>query len=122
VEAGIIKLDNYIIYDIISACLGGHNIPKEEQAMNYKDYKKAALAGNPELRKEYEALAPQYYIIDAVIAARIEQQLTQAELAKRADTKQSNISRFESGNYNPSVEFLQKIAGALDKQLEITLR
>jgi DNA-binding XRE family transcriptional regulator len=90
--------------------------------MTYKEYKKAALAGNPELRKEYEALAPQYEIIDAVIAARIEKQLTQAELAERANTKQSNISRFESGNYNPSVEFLQKIAGALDKQLEITLR
>ena len=90
--------------------------------MTYKEYKKAALAENPELRKEYEALAPQYEIIDAVIAARIEKQMTQAELAERADTKQSNISRFESGNYNPSVEFLQKIAGALDKQLEITLR
>lgn len=90
--------------------------------MNYKDYKKAVLAGNSELRKEYEALAPQYNIIDAVIAARIEKQMTQAELAERAETKQSNISRFESGNYNPSLEFLQKLAGALDKQLEITLR
>lgn len=90
--------------------------------MTYKEYKEAALAGNPELRKEYEALAPQYEIIKAVIAARIEKQMTQADLAERADTKQSNISRFESGNYNPSVEFLQKIAGALDKRLEITLR
>jgi len=90
--------------------------------MNYNEYKEAALAGNPLLRKEYEALAPQYEIIDAVIAARIEKQMTQADLAERADTKQSNISRFESGNYNPSVEFLQKIAGALGKQLEITLR
>jgi DNA-binding XRE family transcriptional regulator len=90
--------------------------------MTYKEYKKAVLAGNSELRKEYEALAPQYDIIDAVIAARIEKQMTQAELAARADTKQSNISRFESGNYNPSMEFLQKIAGALDKHLEITLR
>ena len=90
--------------------------------MTYKEYKITALAGNTELRKEYEALAPQYEIIEAVIAARIEKQMTQAELAERADTKQSNISRFESGNYNPSVEFLQKIAGALNKQLEITLR
>jgi len=90
--------------------------------MTYKEYKKNVLAEKPELRNEYEALAPQYEIIDAVIAARIERQMTQAELAERANTKQSNISRFESGNYNPSVEFLQKIAGALDKQLEITLR
>ncbi len=90
--------------------------------MTYKEYKKTVLAENPELQKEYDSLAPQYEIIEAVIAARIEKQMTQAELAERADTKQSNISRFESGNYNPSVEFLQKIAGALNKQLEITLR
>lgn len=90
--------------------------------MHYKEYKKAAFAGNSELRKEYEALVPQYDIIDAVIAARMEKQMTQAELAERADTKQSNISRFESGNCNPSVEFLQKIARALDMQLGITLR
>ena len=90
--------------------------------MTFKEYKKVALEGDPELRKEYEALASQYDIIDAVIAARIEKRMTQAELAERADTKQSNISRFESGNYNPSVEFLQKIAGALGKRLEITLR
>ena len=90
--------------------------------MTFKAYKKVALEGDSELRKEYEALASQYDIIDAVIAARIEKRMTQAELAERADTKQSNISRFESGNYNPSVEFLQKIAGALGKRLEITLR
>jgi predicted transcriptional regulator len=90
--------------------------------MNYKDYKKAVLMNDSELRKEYDALASQYAIIDAVIAARVEKKMTQAELAERADTKQGNISRFESGNYNPSVGFLQKIAGALDKQLEITLR
>ena len=90
--------------------------------MTYKEYKSNALENNPELRKEYDSLAPQYAIIDAVIAARIERKMTQADLAERADTKQSNISRFESGNYNPSVEFLQRIARALDKQLVITLQ
>ena len=90
--------------------------------MTYKEYKMTALADDPVLRAEYQALAPQYEIINSVVSARIEKQMTQAELAERANTKQSNISRFESGNYNPSVEFLQKLAGALDKQLEITLR
>lgn len=90
--------------------------------MNYREYKAAALAGSPELREEYEALAPQYEIIDAVIAARLQQKMTQGELAERANTKQSNISRFESGNYNPSVEFLQKLAVALGKNLEIRLK
>lgn len=90
--------------------------------MTLKEYKEKQLKNDPEFRAEYESLAPQYEIIKAVIGARIEKKMTQAELAERADTKQSNISRFESGNYNPSVEFLQKIAGALDKHLEITLK
>ena len=87
--------------------------------MNYKKYKDEALTKNPELRADYDALGPQYDIVRAVIAARIEQNITQAELAERADTKQSNISRFESGNYNPTIEFIQKLARALGKKLEI---
>ena len=90
--------------------------------MTYKEYKEVALSGNATLRAEYDALAPQYEIIDAVIAARIERKMTQSELAELANTKQSNISRFESGNYNPTVEFLQKLAEALGKNLEISLR
>ena len=90
--------------------------------MTFEEYKEHQLRTDPEFRREYEALAPQYEIIKAVISARIDKKMTQAELADRADTKQSNISRFESGNYNPSLGFLLKIAGALDKQLEITLR
>jgi DNA-binding XRE family transcriptional regulator len=90
--------------------------------VNYKEYKQTALASDSELRAEYDALAAQYKIIDDIIAARIEQNLTQAELAERADTKQSNISRLESGNYNPSIEFLQKIAHALGKRLEVQFK
>ena len=90
--------------------------------MRLEEYRDKKLAEDPVFREEYEALAPRYEILQAVITTRIEKKMTQAELAERADTKQSNISRFESGNYNPSLEFLQKIAGALDKQLEITLR
>jgi Predicted transcriptional regulator with C-terminal CBS domains len=88
--------------------------------MNFKEYKQNALKDN-EFRKEFEALAPQYEIIKSVIAARIEQNITQAELAKLVNTKQSNISRLESGNSNPSIEFLGKIAGALGKKLDIRI-
>ena len=49
--------------------------------MTYKEYKQCALEGNPELSREYGALAPQYAVINAVIAARIEKKMTQAELA-----------------------------------------
>jgi len=79
------------------------------------------LLNNDEISSEYEALRPQYELIEQIILARTEQGITQAELAKRAGTKQSNISRFESGNYNPSLEFVQKLAHGLGKELRITL-
>lgn len=90
--------------------------------MTFKEYKKNAMENDEAFRKEYEALAPYYALIKGMIAARIEQNLSQAELAERADTKQSNISRFESGNANPTLEFLQKLANALGKTLEIHIR
>ena len=90
--------------------------------MNYKEYKEKAFTTNPVLRAEYDALASQHEIIREVIKARIEKQMTQKELAERAQTTQSNISRLESGSYNPSVAFLQKVADALDKDLVISLK
>ena len=75
-----------------------------------------------EIRAEYEALRPQYELIEQVITARTKQGISQEELAKRAGTKQSNISRFEGGNYNPSLEFMQKLAQGLGKKLQITLK
>ncbi|MDR1001620.1 MAG: helix-turn-helix transcriptional regulator [Clostridiales bacterium] len=80
------------------------------------------LLSNDEVRTEYEALRAQYELIQQIIFARTQQGISQEELAKRAGTKQSNISRFEGGNYNPSLEFIQKLAQGLGKELHITLR
>ena len=80
------------------------------------------LLSNDEIRTEYEALKPQYELIAQIITVRTKQGITQKELARRAGTKQSNISRFEGGNYNPSLEFMQKLARGLGKELHITLR
>lgn len=49
-------------------------------------------------------------------------QMTQEVLAERAGTKKSNISRFESGRYNPSLEFLEKLAEGLGKQITIQIK
>ncbi|MDL2290492.1 helix-turn-helix transcriptional regulator [Desulfovibrio sp. OttesenSCG-928-F20] len=43
-------------------------------------------------------------------------------MADRLGIKQSNISRLESGNYNPSLDFLKKIASGLGKELHIEFR
>lgn len=47
--------------------------------------------------------------------------ITQQALADRAGTKKSNISRMESGKYNPSLDFLVKVADCMGKTLDIHL-
>ncbi|MBV4432771.1 helix-turn-helix domain-containing protein (plasmid) [Clostridium tyrobutyricum] len=77
---------------------------------------------NEEFRKEYNRLTPKYEIIKEIIKERNEQNLTQKQFAAKIGIKQSNISRLENGNYNPSIDFLQKIAKALGKELHIEFR
>ena len=59
--------------------------------------------------------------VDIYKQYRKELGLTQSELGKRAGISQPNITRFESGNYNPILEFLVKIAGAMGKKVKVTL-
>ncbi|MCR5641410.1 MAG: helix-turn-helix domain-containing protein [Lachnospiraceae bacterium] len=51
--------------------------------------------------------------------ARLSRNLTQQALADLAGTKRSNISRLESGKYNPSLDFLMKVADSLGLELNI---
>ena len=81
----------------------------------------AKMLEDEEFRVEYERLRPRYEAIEQIIKARKEQNITQAELAKRVSTQKSNISRLESGNYNPSLDFLIKVAESLGKKLSINL-
>ena len=82
---------------------------------------KAIILKNKEVQKEYELMEAEYKIIEEIITARRERNLTQKGLAELIGTKQSNISRLESGNYNPSLDFLQKIASAMGKKLEVRI-
>ena len=74
---------------------------------------------DPAFAAEYEALCPEYEAIRAVIAARLESNLTQKELAEKTGIRQSNISRIESGAASPTVDTLARIAAGMGKQLRI---
>jgi ribosome-binding protein aMBF1 (putative translation factor) len=87
---------------------------------NYTNLKKRLLKDKKVL-EEYKALAPEFAIAEAVIEKRIEQGMSQSDLAKKIGTKQSAISRLESGNYNPSIKLLEKVANALHLKLSVTL-
>ena len=88
---------------------------------NWKDVE-AKLLEDPETSAEFEALRPQYEIISQIIQARSEQGLTQDELAARTGLQRSNISRLESGNYNPSIELLSRVAKGLGMELHVEFR
>ena len=53
---------------------------------------------------------------------RKSQGMTQESLAELVGTKKSNISRLESGRYNPSLDFLVKVAGGLGKQIQVKVK
>ncbi len=77
---------------------------------------------DPEVKKEYDALAPEFQIAEEIIKARAKAKVTQAELAKRIGTKPTAISRLESPNYGKvSISTLRKVANALDCELEVHL-
>jgi predicted transcriptional regulator len=88
--------------------------------MKWDDAKKKILQ-NEKVRQELRNNEAEYRIIEEIITARQEKNLTQKDLAELVGTKQSNISRLESGNYNPTLEFLHKIARAIGKELEIRI-
>ena len=72
-----------------------------------------------EIKAEYDALEPEFSIIQAMIDARKLKGITQKELAERTGIAQSDISKLENGNGNPSVRTLQRLAKAMDMSLRI---
>ena len=72
--------------------------------------------------KEQSPLTPRYEVVEQLKSARKAQNVTQEVLAERVGTKKSNISHFESGRYNPSLDFLIKVADSLGKQIQIRIR
>ena len=72
---------------------------------------------DPEYRREYEKLEPEFQIARALIDARIKKKMTQAEIARKAGTKQPVISRLEGAQGSPSLSLIKRIAKALDARL-----
>ncbi len=65
--------------------------------MNFDDFLNTQMK-DPKFKKEYDALEPEFEIIQAMIDARKDAGLTQQELAKRTGIAQSDISKLERGN------------------------
>ena len=74
---------------------------------------------NPEFQKEWDALEPEFNIIKAIVQARKNSHLTQKELAQRTGINQADISKLETGNANPTIFLLQRLAEGMDMQLKL---
>lgn len=86
------------------------------------DIYKQKLLKDPEFKKLYEDSQPEFEIAKAIIRARIENKITQKELAKRMNTTQSVISRLEQGRTSPSITLLKKVAAALNTTLQVQFK
>ncbi len=69
---------------------------------------------NPEFIKAERAVKPYFQIVENVVAKRIELGLSQKDLAARAKTHQSRISKIESGEHDIRLSTLVSVAEALD--------
>jgi len=85
----------------------------------------ARMLANPAVRTAYDALEEEYAALDALLTARKEAGLTQAEVAERMGTTASAVSRLEaslsSERHSPSFSTLRKYAAACGKKLVISL-
>jgi ribosome-binding protein aMBF1 (putative translation factor) len=79
------------------------------------------LLANPEVKAEYDALAPEFEISAELIKARRRAGLSQAELAARMSTSQSTIARLESGQTLPSTKTLLRFAEATGSKVRVRL-
>lgn len=74
---------------------------------------------DPEFRREWDAQSAEREVMSRIVEARMDAGMTQAELAEACGMKPANLCRLESGNANPSVATLARIAAGLGKRLEI---
>jgi len=66
-----------------------------------------------------EINTPRVEVVRQLKEVRKAEGMTQEHLAELVGTKKSNISRLESGRYNPSLDFLVKVADGLGRQITV---
>jgi transcriptional regulator with XRE-family HTH domain len=82
---------------------------------------RSRMLASPDVRREYDALAPEFDVARELIAARTRAALSQAELARRMGTTQSAVARLESGRRLPSLTTLARYAEATGARAQVRL-
>ena len=80
--------------------------------MDYKEYFRK-LENDTKYQETEQNFKLILDLADEILRLRMEKGWSQTELARRAETKQANISRLESGLSNPSVKFFAESSEGL---------
>ena len=94
---------------------------KTVQHLNWNDFEKELLA-QPGFKEALKKVELEYQVARAIIEARVKKGITQEEVARRMKTKQSVISRVENAQTVPTLNFLKRLAQALNLDLHVYLR
>ena len=94
------------------------NKRKTQKAADFQDYLTEKLK-SPRFRKYYDEYGKQLEIAYQILKLRKQKRMSQAELARKIGTRQSNIARMEAGQQNFTTDTLQKIATVFKRDLKI---
>jgi ribosome-binding protein aMBF1 (putative translation factor) len=92
--------------------------------LTHKEFTEKLLS-DPEVKKEYDRLEPEFSLLDELLNARASSGLSQAEIAQRMGTKPPAVSRLiasvANDKHSPSIATLRKYAAACGMKLQIHL-
>ena len=85
---------------------------------DFRDYLNKRMK-DEDFKKEWDELEPEYAMIQAIIDARKASNMTQKELSERTGIDQADISKIETGNANPALSTLKRLADGMNMVLKL---
>ena len=85
---------------------------------NFNDFLNEQMK-DPAFKAEWEALDPEFSVIEAILKARKESGPTQKQFSERTGIAQTDRSKLERGNANPSLRTRQRLAAGIGMRVKI---
>lgn len=79
-----------------------------------------SFLADPEVQQAYMDLAPRFAVVRQLIALREQRGWSQRDLADRAGMKQPQLARLETGQVEPRLDTLQRLAAALNCNVHVS--
>ncbi len=89
--------------------------------LSFDQYFEKSLT-DPKFKKAWEKASPAYQLSRQIIKNRLDQNMTQKELAQKVGTTQAIISKIENSNFNPSLKLLERISAGLNSPILLSIK